>query len=305
MGNFFQIHLCAIIFSITVKRIRFWRGSQQGVTLRPRLRRQIIVNDSSIRLDGQKVLITGVSRPLGIGATLAKRFAEAGATVAIHGFSEYDMALGHQSAMDNATEILSEELKSQGLEVTALLSSDLEKSGAAEAVVEEAVAKLGSLDGMILNHAYSTYGEIDQWTDGHIDSHLLVNVRASMMMIQSFVNQANTKKDRAITLFTSGQYLGPMVNEIAYCVSKEAIICLCRQTARLLGDKNIRVNCINPGPNDTGYSFGKEHEKIAEMFPSGRWGTPNDTADLALFIHSSYGRWITGQLIASDGGFGQ
>ena len=262
------------------------------------------MNNSSIRLDEQKVLITGVSRPLGIGATLAKRFAEAGAKVAIHGFSEYDMVLGHKSAMANATEVLAKELKDQGLEITALLSSDLEKPGTAEAVVEEAVAKLGSLDGLVLNHAYSTYGEIGQWTAQHIDAHLLVNVRASMMMIQSFVSQVDTKKDRAITLFTSGQYLSPMVNEIAYCVSKEAIICLCRQTSRLLGDKNIRVNCINPGPNDTGYSFGEEYEKIAKMFPSGRWGTPNDVADLALFLHSSYGKWITGQLIASDGGFG-
>jgi NAD(P)-dependent dehydrogenase (short-subunit alcohol dehydrogenase family) len=49
------------------------------------------MKNSSIRLDGQKILITGVSRPSGIGATLAKRFAEAGALVAVHGFSDYDM----------------------------------------------------------------------------------------------------------------------------------------------------------------------------------------------------------------------
>lgn len=187
------------------------------------------MNNSSIRLDEQKILITGVSRPLGIGATLTKRLAEAGAIVAIHGFSDYDLTVGnYKSAAPNGTEILAAQLSDSGLKVTALTSSDLEKPGVAEKVVEEAAAKLGGLDGLILNHAYSTYGEIGQWTPEHIDPHLLVNVRASMMMIQSFVNQADTAKDNAITLFTSGQYLSPMVNEIAYCVSKEAVICLCR-----------------------------------------------------------------------------
>jgi len=260
------------------------------------------MKNSSIRLDGKKILITGVSRPLGIGATLAKRLAEAGADVAVHGFSDFDMTTNHKSSMLNGTEAAVEQLGALGLNVTALVSSDLEIPGNAEKVVEEAAAKLGKLDGLVLNHAYGKHGVIGDWTAEHIDPHLLVNVRASMMMIQSFVEQADKSKGNAITLFTSGQYLSPMVNEIAYCVSKEAIICLCRQTARLLGDRNIRVNCINPGPNDTGYCFGEAYEAVAKMFPAGRWGTPDDTADLLLFLHSDYGKWITGQVIASDGG---
>ena len=257
----------------------------------------------ALRLDGQKIVITGVSRPLGIGATLAKRLAEAGAAVAIHGFSEYDVDLGHKSALPNGTEMVAKQLTDSGLPVTALPSGDLAIPGIAEQVVEEAAIQLGGLDGLILNHAYSTYGEIGDWTPAHIDAHLIVNVRASMIMIQSFANQADTTTDNAITLFTSGQYLGPMTNEIAYCVSKDAVIGLCKQASYLLANKNIRVNCINPGPNDTGYCFGAAYEQVANMFPSGRWGTPDDTADLALFLHSPYAKWITGQLIASEGGF--
>ena len=244
-----------------------------------------------------------MSRPLGIGATLARRFAEVGAEVAVHGYSDYDVAVGHQSAMAGATEVLAKELKDAGLPVTAITPGDLEKPGVAETAVEEAASRLGGLNGLVLNHAYSTYGEIGTWTTEHIDSHLIVNVRASMMMIQSFAALADAAHDNAVTLFTSGQYLGPMVNEIAYCVSKEAVICLCRQASHLLGDHGIRVNCINPGPNDTGYSFGEAHEAVRKMFPSGRWGTPDDTADLALFLHSPYAKWITGQVIASEGGF--
>jgi 3-oxoacyl-[acyl-carrier protein] reductase len=261
------------------------------------------MNSSSLRLDGKKILITGVSRPLGIGAALARRFAEAGAEIAVHGFSEFDVTVGnHKSAVPNGTEILAKQLKDAGLPVTAVTPSDLEKPGNAEKVVEEAAEKLGGLDGLILNHTYCVYGEIGTWTAEHINSHLLVNVTASMLMIQSFVKLADTAKDNAVTTFTSGQYKNIETNLIAYSVSKDATICLTRAAAQLLGDKNIRVNCIDPGPNDTGYCFGEEYEAIASMFPAGRWGTPDDAADLALFLHSSYAKWITGQVIASHGG---
>lgn len=259
--------------------------------------------EPTLRLDGRKILITGVSRPLGIGAALARRLAEAGASVAVHGFSDYDLAVGHTSAAPHATETLAERLRASGLEVTALRPGDLARPGIAEAVVKQAAEALSGLDGMVLNHAYSTVAPLGEWTAEHIDAHLTVNVRASMMMIQAFAALADPVADNAVTLFTSGQYLGPMTREIAYAVSKEAIICLCRQTAHELGDKGIRVNCINPGPNDTGYSFGEEHAAIAKAFPSGRWGTPDDAADLVLFLHSTYGKWITGQVIASEGGF--
>ena len=260
------------------------------------------MDNPSLRLDGKKILITGVSRPLGIGATLAKRLSEAGASVAVHGFSGYDLLMDHKSAMPNGTEAVTQQLIDLGLNVTLIKPSDLAIPGVAEAVVEEASQKLGGLDGLILNHTWSAYAEIDEWTAEHIDPHLTINVRASMMMMQSFMKQADILKDNAITLFTSGQYLSPMKNEMAYCVSKEAIICLCRQGAWELADKKIRVNCINPGANDTGYCFGEVYDEVAKRHPSGRWGTPNDAADLVLFLHSSYGKWITGQIIASDGG---
>lgn len=252
------------------------------------------MSNSLIRLDGKRILITGVSRPLGIGATLAKRFAKAGAMVAVHGFSEYDLALGYKSAAQNGTETVTKELVESGLNVVMVTPSDFMKSNTAVKAVEEASEKLGGLDGLILNHCYGTYLEIGEWTEENIDLHLSVNIRACMLMIQAFAKQADSNKENAITLFTSGQSNGPMTNEIPYCVAKEAISNLCRQTSAALGKNNIRVNCINPGPNDTGYYNGD----------TSRWCTPDDAADLALFLHSSYARCITGQIIASDKGEG-
>ena len=115
-----------------------------------------------------------------------------------------------------------------------------------------------------------------------------------MLMIQAFAKQADTTKENVITLFTSGQNSSPMLDVLPYAVAKEAVSNLTRQTSALLGHKNIRVNCINPGPNDTGYYPGD----------TSRWCTPNDAADLALFLHSNYAKCITGQIIASDKGEG-
>jgi len=253
------------------------------------------VNNSSIRLGGKKILITGVSRPLGIGATLAKRFAGAGAAIAIHGFSEYDLTAGcNNSASPNGTENVAKLLADSGLDVVVITPSDFAERGTAAKVIEEAAEKLDGLDGLVLNHCYSTYSEIGEWTEENLDVHFSVNIRACMLMIQAFAKQVNTTNENAITLFTSGQNNGPMTNEIPYCVSKAAISNLCRQSAALLGEKNIRVNCINPGPNDTGYYPGD----------TSRWCTPNDAADLALFLHSDYAKCITGQIIASDKGEG-
>lgn len=250
---------------------------------------------------GQRVLITGVSRASGIGATLAKRMARTGASVALHGFADYDGAMGYADAQNNATQELAQALQSEGLSAYALTPSDLSHEGAPEKAVNEAHVILGPLDGLIINHAYSTHAPIGEWTASHIDAHLLTNIRAAMLLTQSFVAQAIG--GGAITLFTSGQYLGSMTDEIAYAVSKDALIGLCRQLSYALAHKKIRVNAINPGPNDTGYLTGEAYAEVANRFPSGRWGTPEDAADLVLFLHSQQAGWITGQVIASEGGF--
>jgi len=253
------------------------------------------MGNNSIRLDGKKILITGVSRPLGIGATLAKRFAEAGASVAVHGFSEYDLTVGEKnSATSNGTSDIAKQLADMGLNVVLVTPSDFTQKGTAARVVEEATQKLSGLDGMVLNHCYGTMLELGEWTEENLDPHFLVNIRACMLMIQAFAAQVDTTKENAVTLFTSGQANGPMTNEIPYCVAKEAVSNLCRQAMTDLGKRNVRINCINPGPNDTGYYPGD----------TSRWCTPNDAADLALFLHSDYARCITGQIIASDKGEG-
>ncbi|WP_264159686.1 SDR family oxidoreductase [Actinomadura montaniterrae] len=104
-------------------------------------------------------------------------------------------------------------------------------------------------------------------------------------------------------LFTSGQHLGPMGREIPYAVSKGAIHQMTLTLADVLADRGITVNAVNPGPTDTGWADDALTEKVVGALPFGRWGRPGDVARLVRWLVSDEGRWITGQVINSEGGF--
>ena len=94
-----------------------------------------------------------------------------------------------------------------------------------------------------------------------------------------------------------------MPNELPYIVSKGAIQQMTASLSDGLIDEGITVNCVNPGPVDTGYADTDGHAHVAAMFPAKRWGQPSDVASLVRFLASDDGAWITGQTINSEGGF--
>lgn len=67
--------------------------------------------------------------------------------------------------------------------------------------------------------------------------------------------------------------------------------------------RGITVNCVNPGPNDTGYADAEQWAAVAQRNPGGRASTPADTARLVAWLVSDEAEWVTGQVIASDGGW--
>ena len=254
--------------------------------------------EDSLSLKNKNILITGVSRPSGIGTAIAKTCVRAGANVIIHGNPNYDAEREYSDASDSFYTDLAEEYN-----LRAIAPSDLSIPDERAKVITRARESLGYLDGLILNHAYSVNADLFDCTAENIDNHFNINVRASMLMIRAFAKQVDCDRGGVITLFTSGQYLGAMTDEIAYAVSKEAIRGLCTQAAAALAPHNIRVNCINPGATDTNYLTGEAYQRVAKMFPARRWGTPEDAAKLVHFLHSNYASWIKGQTIASEGGF--
>jgi 3-oxoacyl-[acyl-carrier protein] reductase len=131
-----------------------------------------------------------------------------------------------------------------------------------------------------------------------------VNVRASLLLAQRLaaVRQAD-RPDGRVVLFTSGQHVGAMVGELPYVVTKGALQQVTASLAAELAPLRITVNCVNPGPVDTGYADEEIRQLVASRMPLGRWGRPEDTAELVAWLVSDAGGWVTGQTLVSDGGW--
>ena len=104
-------------------------------------------------------------------------------------------------------------------------------------------------------------------------------------------------------MMTSGQHLGATRSEISYMTSKGAIHQATRSLSASLIGRGITVNTINPGPVDTGYPTGEQWQRVRDRMPQGRWGEPDDVARLIAWLCTDDARWITGQVIDSEGGF--
>jgi 3-oxoacyl-[acyl-carrier protein] reductase len=93
-----------------------------------------------------------------------------------------------------------------------------------------------------------------------------------------------------------------MPAELPYIASKAVLQQLTTSLAVDLAPRAITVNCVNPGPTDTGYATAELRRRVAAAMPAGRWGQPSDTARLVTWLCSDEAGWVTGQTIAADGG---
>ncbi len=246
-------------------------------------------------LVGRNALVTGVSRRAGIGFAVARRLLDAGASVFVQGWTPHDAAQPW-GAEPGGTEAVARELQVPFRELN---FSD----GAAPAqLVAAARDELGPLDILVVNHARSGLGRLGALAAEEIDAFLHENVRASLLLVKEFAAQHDDSRSGGrVILFTSGQHLAPMSGEVAYAVSKGALHQATRTLADELADRGITVNTVNPGPTDTGSGLA-DHDPRRVM-PLGRWGEPDDAARLVAWLCSDDARWITGQVIDSEGGF--
>jgi 3-oxoacyl-[acyl-carrier protein] reductase len=240
-------------------------------------------------------LITGVSRRAGIGFAIARRLIEDGVTVFVHHYVPHDR--DRRWGADHMPVVLS------------LLGSppdaafDLAVPGAPAGLMEVAVEALGHVDILICNHASSgPDGALSEVTDEMLDHHYAVNTRASLMLVQAFAAQHDGRPGGRVVLMTSGQNLGPMRGEIAYAASKGALAAITATLSDTLIDRGITVNCVNPGPVDTGWPTPELRAAVGERMPLG-WAHPDDPARLIAWLVSEEGRWMTGQVLNSEGGF--
>jgi len=122
--------------------------------------------------------------------------------------------------------------------------------------------------------------------------------------VRAFADQYRSHPDGGrIVLFTSGQHRGPLPAEIPYAVTKGALHQITATLADALAERDITVNCVNPGPTDTGWATPEQDSFVARHMPRGRWNTPAEAADIVALLLSPDAATITGQVIDAEGGF--
>jgi 3-oxoacyl-[acyl-carrier protein] reductase len=257
-------------------------------------------------LRGRVALVTGVSRRAGIGFAVARRLAASGASPFLHHQIPHDREQpwgADPGGIDALLAGVRAALADPASRV-AHGGGDLAEPGAPERLVAAARAALGHVDVLVCNHARSGGdGPLGALDAGMLDAHWAVNTRASILLVQAFAAQQDGRPGGRVILMTSGQDLGPMRDQVAYAASKGALASLTRTLADQLADRGITLNTINPGPVDTGWPSPELVRRLRSRFPAGRWGEPDDPARLIAWLATDEARWVTGQVIHSEGGF--
>ena len=259
------------------------------------------MSSSYLPLARRVALVTGVSRSNGIGFAVARRLGQMGAKLFLHGWPPTDQHTVARPASLGTVDVV-ERLRSDGVEVTSIDHDFIDPQGP-EAVVAAAVAAYGHIDILDANHAYFRRDRLETLFAEELDRHLLINVRGSLMLTKAFAAQHDGRPGGRVILMTSGQHLGSSPGELSYMVSKGAIHHATRLLSSSLVARGITVNTVNPGPTDTGAESQANLDSVLPRMPLGRWGEPDDAARLIAWLCTDDARWITGQVIDSEGGF--
>lgn len=213
-------------------------------------------------------LITGAARANGIAASIAPRLVSDGWDVVTSDLRNVDYVC------------------------------DLAATEGPQALIDEVVRDRGPLSALILSHAHDEQSGILDTTADSFDHHVAVNARASLLLIAAFARQISPDGG-AIVALTSDHTTG----NVPYGASKGALDRIVISAARELGPLNISANAVNPGPVDTGWMDDGIRSVLLAEQPQGRLGEPADIANVVAFLVSKPGRWVSGQLLHTDGGF--
>ena len=244
-----------------------------------------------LNFKGKTVIVTGASQ--GIGAGIARRFAQAGAQVVIH----------YRSG-SKAPKALVEEVVSSGGQAVAI-GAELTDRTSVEALVAESAATFGSLDVMINNAGIFPNAALLDMAHADWQAMMAANVDTVFLGTQVAGQYMRDNGGGVIINVGSIAAMNPGSEHSHYNSSKAAVLMFTRSAAQELGPFAIRVNSVSPGlisrPGIT-EAWPEGVERWQEKAPLGRLGTPEDIGDACLFLASPAARWITGVDLAVDGG---
>ncbi|MCE4049364.1 MULTISPECIES: SDR family oxidoreductase [Bacillaceae] len=246
------------------------------------------------QLKNKTAIITGASSPRDIGTAICRKLASQGINIFFtYWKAENDWVEEFQQEMVNVG------VRCESLEI------DLANANAAYVLFDTAETKLGFPSILVNNAAHSKndgYKLLDAKT---LDEHYAVNMRTTLLLCVEFVRRfpkSGFTAGRIINM-TSGQDIGPMPGELAYAATKGAISAFTKSLSQEVASLGITVNAVNPGPTDSTWMNDEIREHLLPKFPMGRIGLPEDVASTIAFLASEEAKWITGQIIHSEGGF--
>lgn len=240
-------------------------------------------------LNGRTAVVTGASR--GIGEATARALDAAGARVAVVARSRADL----------------ERVAATLAHDPVVITGDLSSADEARRVGEEALAALSHVDILVNNAAAAARLPSTDLTPELIDELLGANVRGLLLLTTCVLPTMVERGSGSIVNLSSVSGVVGTPNRSAYAASKGAVDALTRSLAIEYGRHGIRVNAVAPGVVDT-HLWAKNKaipgvvEKTTALIPLGRWGMPEDVADVIAFLASDAARYVTAQTISVDGG---
>ena len=242
-----------------------------------------------MRLKDKVALVTGGGS--GIGAAVARRFAAEGALVAIG-----DVNL-------QGAEAIAQELKKNGNRALAI-QVDVRNKDEVNGMVDQVLKEFGRLDILINNAGVTRDNLCARMSEEEWDLVVDINLKGTFLCSQAAYRPMRKQKYGKIVNTSSVVSRGNM-GQVNYSSSKAGVIGLTRTLALEYARSNITVNCIAPGFIDTPMSAAmtdKIRELALERIPLSRMGTPEEVANLHLFLAGDEANYITGQVIFLDGG---
>ena len=242
-------------------------------------------------LENKVALITGASR--GIGEAIALKFAEHGANIAFTYLSSEERA-----------KALEEKLAANGIRAKAY-KSDAGDTAAAEALAAEVTKEFGAIDVCVNNAGISRDNLLLRLSPEQWDEVMAANLKSVYALTRQVIRPM--MKARKGSIINMSSVVGIMGNagQSAYAASKAGIIGFTKSIAQELGSRNIRCNAIAPGfieTDMTHYLKDGGSEQWFSQIPLGRFGKPEEIANVALFLASDMSAYVTGQVLAADGG---